>query len=452
MVLQQRSEVMLRGRAAGESVTVSVSWADEIRTAEVRGGAWSLTLPTPAGSCEPQTLTLRDADSEVTLRNLLIGEVWICAGQSNMEMTLRGFSGQPVAGALHAALEAPGYRNRVRMLRVPRKESERPAGNFRGRWELPTPEAALATSAVAWHFARTLADATGVPVGIVTASRSSSKIEAWMPQQLLAEAFGYDVAAINADPAIRGIAKCGLLYNGMLAPLFGFRARGFLWYQGESNRDDPARYEQLLQAMVADWRTRWGDAANDMPFLCVQIAPYAYADADKEEVPRLVGAQLRAMDRIPRSAMVATTDLGDRDCIHPADKRSVGERAAVEALRLAYGSDISDASGMRVRNVEYSGGGVLVAFDNASYGLRPTAEPVVGFELADEAGVFHPADARVEKGQPAVAVSSPQVPRPTAVRYAYRNYMPCNLHNTLGYPAYPFSSDRRPRNTKPANR
>lgn len=452
MVLQQRGEVKLWGRGQGR-VTVCASWTDKTVSAEVNDGAWSLTLPTPGGSYLPQTLTVRDADSEVTLHDVLIGEVWICAGQSNMEMTLRGYFGQPVADALRTVLEAPRYRDRIRMLCVERKEASRPRANIRGRWQVPSAETALATSAVAYHFARALADAIAVPVGIVTASRSSSKIEAWMPQELLAEKFGYDVEAINADPAIRGISKCGLYFNGMLAPLCGFRARGFLWYQGESNRDNPETYARLMEAMAADWRARWDDAKNDMPFICVQIAPYAYGnDADGYDAPRVVEAQLRALELVPHAAMVPTTDIGDRDCIHPADKRTVGERAAVEALRMVYGQDISDASGMRVSGVEFAGQKAVVTFDHAQYGLLPSAEPVTGFEVAGDDGVFHPAQARIAARRPAVEITSPQVPRPAAVRYAFRNYAPGNLRNTLGYPAFPFRTDTLPLTTKGSGR
>lgn len=444
MVLQQQAEVKLWGRAAGR-VTVSASWTEETYSAEASGGVWSVMLPTPAGSCRPQTLTVRDADSEVVLRDVLVGEVWICSGQSNMEMTLRGYARQPVAGALRTALEAPHYRDRIRMLRVERKEADRPRTGMRGRWEVPSAQTALATSAVAWHFARALADAIAVPVGIITASRSSSKIEAWMPQELLAEKFGYDVETINADPAIRGISKCGLYFNGMLAPLVGFPARGFLWYQGESNRDNPETYARLLEAMAAEWRARWGDAKQEMPFIYVQIAPYAYDERpDGFDAPRVVEAQLRALDRIPQAAMVATTDLGQSDCIHPADKRTVGERAAVEALRMVYAQDIPDASGMRPSGVEFAGRKAVVTFDNAQYGLLPCAEPVTGFEVAGEEGIFHPAEARIVANRPAVEVASPEVPRPTAVRYAYRNYAPGNLRNTLGYPAFPFRTDSLP--------
>lgn len=449
MVLQQHAEAELRGRASGTRVTVNVSWSDKTWSAEVNAGAWSLNIATPAGSYDPQTIVLRDDDSEITLQNVLIGEVWICSGQSNMEMTLRGFMGQPVDDALRTVLESTQYRDRIRMLRVGANEAVKPLGAIRGRWEVPTPETVLATSAVAYHFARTLTDAIGVPVGIVTASRSSSKIEAWMPQELLAGKFGYDVAAINADPAVRGIAKCGLLYNGMLAPLFGFRARGFLWYQGESNRDEPERYSQLLQELAADWRVRWSDTKNEMPFIYVQIAPYAYENnACGFDAPALAESQVRALELIPNAALVATTDVGEEKCIHPADKRTVGERAAVEALRKAYGSDLPDASGMRVREVAFTEGKALVTFDNARYGLLPTAEPVTGFEIAGADGMFHPAQARIVTSRPVVELSSMQVPKPAAVRYAFRNYVPCNLRNTLGYPAFPYRSDDRPLKTQ----
>ena len=449
MVLQQCSQTTIWGYATGKQITLKTSWSDESLTAPVQDGKWSLRLPTPKGSYQPHTLSFRDENSETSLNNVLIGEVWICSGQSNMEMTLRGFSQQPVAGAMQAVMEASRYRNRIHMLQVGRKEADTPRSSFRGRWVVSTPETALTTSATAYYFARTLADVLDVPIGIITTSRSSAKIEAWMSQEILAQKFGYDVQKINADPNIRGISKCGLLYNGMLVPLFGFPARGFLWYQGESNRDNPEIYPQLMQEMVADWRKQWNDTENDMPFIYVQIAPYAYENnALGLDAPRVVEAQSKALTLIPNSAMVVTTDIGEEKCIHPSRKDIIGKRAASEALRIAYGIQIPDASGIRMKKVEFAGGKALVSFENASYGLLPVDENLTGFEIAGADRVFYPAEAHILRAKPTVMVSSPHVPEPVAVRYAFRNYTPSNLRNTLGWPAYPFRTDDWPSDTK----
>lgn len=439
MVLQQNTSAAIWGMASGNKVTLHPDWMKEPVEVKVEKGKWRAEIKTPPASFDPHTIKISDNNSEVVIENVLVGEVWICSGQSNMEMTMRGFTGQPINGALEQAVNAACYKNRVRAITVDRKESEKPRGAFRGRWVLPDAQTMTGISATAWYFAEALTRMTDVPVGIITTSRSSSKIEAWMPKELLAEKFSYDVDAINADPDIRGIAKCGLLYNGMLAPVMGYAAKGFLWYQGESNRGDSGTYPELMSEMVRDWRSKWGDKDNSMPFIYVQIAHYAY-DNDPEgfSVPEIVGAQLKALDLIPNSSMVTTTDIGEELCIHPASKDVIGRRAAIEACRTAYSINIPDASGMKVSDVDFAGGKVLVTFDNASYGFSPAPEGLTGFELADSAGKTVKADAVFVKNKPVVIVSSPEVPEPVEVRYAYRNFVRSNLVNTLGYPAYPF--------------
>ena len=193
-------------------------------------------------------------------------------------------------------------------------------------------------SAAAYYFARTLTETLGVPVGIVSTSWGGSKIEAWMDPASL-RAMGYDVEAINANPKIQQRAKCGLLYNGLIAPVAGYTARGFAWYQGESNRKEAGIYARLMQEMVRFWRAEWGDTQNRMPFLYVQIAPYFYNDAAATDGVLIMEAQSDALELIPNSAMIATTDLGEELTIHPRRKREVGERLAAEAMIRETGCD-----------------------------------------------------------------------------------------------------------------
>jgi len=441
MVLQQQRNVRLWGGSDAREVTVTASWSDKEFRAPVREGRWELALPTPAGSFEPQSIVLRDADSELRWSNILVGEVWICSGQSNMYMPLRGYTGQPVDEALSAALESGLYADRIRMIALPKREAAAPQRDFEGRWEVPSPETTLRMSATAYFFARALTEALDVPVGIVSASWGGSKIEAWMDPASL-DGLGYDTKKINADPKIEPRAKCGLLYNGLIAPVAGFAARGFVWYQGESNRKESARYARMMERMAACWRAQWGDRNNKMPFLYVQIAPHGYnrpADIDAAE---LVEAQSDALDRIPNAAMISTTDLGEERCIHPRRKRPVGERLAAAALVRAYKRKLGDALAVRFAGVEFADGKALVSFDNARFGLTPQTGEVTGFEIAGRDGKFCPAAARIVASKPLVEVSAPEVPEPAAVRYAFRNYAPGNLANTLGMPAIPFRTDR----------
>lgn len=445
MVLQQNSEVRIWGHASGKTVTCTASWMETALTAPVKDNCFEITLSTPDGSSEKREVTISDSGSEVKLSDILVGEVWICSGQSNMEMTVRGYTRQPIHGAMQTIAEAGRYSGKVRMFTVARTESEKRKFSPKGSWADATPETVMDMSATAWWFARTLADNTGVPVGIISASRSASKIEAWMPESLLKEKFGYDTEKINSDTSIRGIHKCGLYYNGMLAPVSGYGARGFLWYQGESNCSNAETYHLLMQGMVEDWRSRWNDPEGKMPFIYVQIAPYSHnGSADGFDAPKLVEAQLKALELIPNCAMVSTTDVGEKDCIHPSRKDVIGQRAAVEALRLAYGMKLPDAAGIRLRLESTAGNKAILSYDNAGYGLLPADGPVLGFEVAGEDRVFHPAQAAVLAAKNRIMVSSPQVDRPVAVRYAFHNFMESNLSNTLGYPAFPYRSDGWP--------
>lgn len=441
MVLQQQQKVRVWGDSDQKEVTLSASWRDTPVRTEVIEGRWTAEIETPAGSYVPQTLTVRDADSELTLGNVLIGEVWICSGQSNMYMPLRGYTGQPVEGAMRTALESPLYGNRIRMITLPKKEAETPQRDFEGHWEVPSPTTSLRMSAAAYYFAQTLTRTLGVPVGIISASWGGSKIEAWMNPASL-RGMGYDVDKINTDPDIQQRAKCGLLYNGLIAPVAGYTARGFAWYQGESNRRESGRYARLMQEMVGFWRARWGDTKAAMPFLYVQIAPYDYKDADATDGVLVMEAQSDALKLIPNAAMIATTDLGEKTCIHPRKKREVGERLAAEALIRAYGMRLECWSGVRFRHAEFSDGKAVVTFNNARYGLTPQGEDIPGFELAGADGIFHPAVGRIVPSKSIVEVTSEAVAVPTAVRYAFRNYTPTNLRNTLGLPVFPFRTDR----------
>lgn len=442
MVLQQQSKVELWGTSDKREVTVAPSWGDPV-TVRVKEGRWRAGIATPEASYAKHRITLSDADSSVEIEDLLIGEVWICSGQSNMYMPLRGYTGQPVAGSFETALEASRYADRIRMITLPKREAETPQRDFEGRWEVPTPQTALLMSATAYFFALTLTEALDLPVGIVSTSWGGSAIEAWMSPDDLRE-MGYDVEAINANPKIEPRRQCSKLYNGLIAPVEGFAARGFAWYQGESNIRTADRYAEQMERMVRFWRTQWGDTKARMPFLYVQIAPYENKDAAGTEAAQLMEAQIDALDRIPNSALICTTDTGEKSCIHPSAKRTVGQRLAAQALRRCYGIRLPNemVEGVRFEKAEFADGKAVVTFLNARYGLTPQGETIVGFELAGADGVFHPAEGRIVKSKPIVEVTSPEVPQPVAVRYAFRNFTPTNLHNTLGQAVLPFRSDR----------
>ncbi len=442
MVLQQQSEVRVWGSSDCPQVTVTPSWGEPL-VAEVENGRWSLKIATPEASFEKHSLTLADSNSRIVIEDLLFGEVWICSGQSNMYMPLRGYTGQPVAGAFETILDASRYADRIRMITLPKREADTPQRDFEGRWEVPSPKTALGMSATAWFFAQSLSDALNLPVGIVSASWGGSCIEAWMDPKDLRQ-MGYDVDKINADPEIEPRRQCSKLYNGLIAPIEGYTARGFAWYQGESNLKTADRYAEQMERLVRFWRTRWGDLQARMPFLYVQIAPYENKGADRMEAPLLMEAQIDALELIPNAGLVCTTDTGEKSCIHPSNKEIVGRRLAAQALRRSYSVKLPDemTEGVRFLKAEFTDGKAIVTFGNARYGLTPQNETIVGFELAGRDGIFHPASGRIVKSKPQVEVYSAEVQEPVAVRYAFRNYIPTNLHNTLGQAVFPFRSDR----------
>lgn len=443
MVLQQQSETLIWGHSDQEQVTLHCSWGARASVRVESDGYWEARITTPEGSFQKESITLSDRQEKISLKDLLIGEVWICSGQSNMYMPLRGYSGQPIEGAFESVMASSQLRDRMRMITLPKRAAEEPQRTFEGKgWLHPSPETAWGMSALAYYFAEALGQELNLPIGIISTSWGGSAIEAWMSSKDLRE-MGYAVEEINANPKIEERRKCSLLYNGLIAPVKGFAARGFLWYQGESNRHTADRYAEQMERMVRFWREGW-PKGEEMAFYYVQIAPYAYQDATGIEAPLVMEAQREALERIPHCGMVTTIDLGEELCIHPARKRKVALRLAAKALEQSYGyrlpREMVDPA--EVDCVAYNEGEALVRVKNARWGLTPQDSPILGFELAGEDGVFYPAEAEVVRSKPELKVRSARVPHPVALRYAFRNYIPSGLHNTLGQPLLPYRSDR----------
>lgn len=440
MVLQQQTDVNIWGWATpGAVVRVSPSWNPQSSVAVADSeGRWLVRIATPAASPEIHSVTLDDGEKTV-LRNILIGEVWICSGQSNMGFRLEGQRGQPTEGGLEAIVKAGHYADRIRVISVDPKITDSPRDDFNGRWEVPSAVTAPRFSAVAYFFAVSLTEALGVPVGIVHSSWGGSKIEAWMDEATLAKIDGFDLSRARDNKLQHQVPAN--LYKSMLSPLFNCTARGFLWYQGESNVGTHRTYGRMMTEMVSLWRSRWGDRTAAMPFYYVQIAPHRFNGKDGMTYPLLVEAQLRAWREIPNSGIVATGDVGDELCIHPPQKAPVGLRLANLALVQTYKAAVTPPTGPLYRSHTIEGNTVKILFDNARMGLIPRFEAVRGFEVAGEDRVFHPAKVRIDADTPTLYVFSEQVPVPVAVRYAFRNFSDANLANTVGIPAFPFRTD-----------
>ena len=441
MVIQQNADVNLWGKAdANKKVVVKVSWSkDKIQTKADADGNWAVKVATPAGSYEKHTITISDGEA-VVLENVMIGDVWVTSGQSNMEMPLRGWERQPVENSGDYVLSAGKYADKIRMFTVQRARSYNADKDDceGGEWLCAAPGSASTMSAVSYLFAYNVVDAIDFPIGIITSNWGGTRVESWMPMSALEDILSKE--QIEHKHTVHSI-KPTELYCAMIAPITKFNARGFLWYQGCSNLSDIDHYDVMMARMVKQWREDWGDTENKMPFYFTMIAPYSYGDSRNISYPLFVENQVRALDIIPNSAMAATTDAGAEYCIHPAKKNEVGKRMAAFALRDLYGQGGVDVVAPTYESYRVDKDAIFVTLKNVGVGLQPGyGHTVKGFEIAGADKVFHPAYAYVS-GHREVRVSSSAVKEPVAVRYAFRNYIPCDLANILGVPVPPFRTD-----------
>ena len=440
MVLQQKSDAALWGSARpGATVVISPSWsASKIKVKTDAEGKWFTRVVTPA-SGGPYELTFDDGEP-LTLTNILIGEVWICSGQSNMEMPLRGFVNQPVKGAAeHIATAVPSVP--IRYCKLKKVSSLEPQPECEAKWCEHTSESLPELSAVAYFFAQMINRSQGVPVGLIVAAWGGSTIEAWMEKSIIEKDFAgeLDLSAykVGVLPEKYSYRLPGTLYNGMLNSVIPYTAKGFLWYHGEQNKERAEQYTRLQPAFVKMLREKWGD--EKMPFYFTQIAPYGYRD------PMVGGtfmyAQSRTLKTIPYSGMACVGDLGDQYCIHPSDKKEVGYRLAYLALTNDYGVKGLEPQGPLYKEVTFSQGKAIISFEVGRLGLSPINRNLSGFEVAGKDKVFYPAEARIGKDGKTVVAHSPEVSDPVYVRYGINGYCTASLFNNSGIPASPFKTD-----------
>ena len=444
MVLQRDSEAAIWGKAEpGARVVITSTWAKGKTVVHADDqGRWNVMLATPSAG-GPHELTFNDGD-RLTLKNILIGEVWICAGQSNMEMTMRGFMGQPVEGAAELILTAkPSVP--IRSCNLSRIKSLELEEECDARWFEHTSEGVAEASATAYFFAKRLCDVLGVPVGIINVSWGGSPIEAWMNPELLRREFAEEFSFAHLDsmtwPEENPWKAPGVLYNGMLHSVAPYTAKGFLWYQGCDNISRYEQYKRLQPAFVKMLRQEWGN--DRMPFYFTQIAPYGYFNPDAPDAGYMMWAQAQTLEMIPYSGMAATHDVGEVNCIHPADKKSVGDRLAFLALVNDYGYEGIDAATPIPIDFKFEEGQAIVTLEAGYMGLSPLSKDVDGFELAGEDGIFYPAKGIVLWNNPkkVLVYKCPQVQKPVAVRYGMKNWSEATVFNCFGVPISPFRSD-----------
>lgn len=429
MVLQQQTEAAVWGSTdkGSRKITVITSW-DKKRyvTTSNKEGQWRLKVQTPVYG-GPYEMEVSDGTS-ITIKDIWIGEVWLCSGQSNMDMRVSGRYGDPVIGSLDAIVTSDNPQ--IRMFTVKSKLTSEPQTDCKGMWQQASSETVPEFSASGYFFARKLNEVLGCPVGIIHASYGGSRVEAWMSQT--------GVAPYKGNPEVRN--EC-ILFNGMLNPVVEYGIKGCLWYQGEANIDAPDLYTQLLPAMVADWRRLWNQ--GDFPFIYAQIAPYRYNKGEKkgENSAYLREAQLKCLDLIPASAMITLMDVGDERTIHPMEKQAVGNRFAYRALECVYGKKGFVSAGPVYRSMQIEKNEAILTFGNVGKGLTSFRLPLNDFEVAGEDRIFYPAKARFGKDMKTVVVSAPEVDVPVAVRYAFKDYVKGSLYNIYGMPASSFRTD-----------
>lgn len=433
MVLQQQTDAAIWGKATpNKTVKVVTSWNKKsYTTTSGKEGNWKLKVSTPAAG-GPYSITISDGKT-LTLNHVLIGEVWICSGQSNMQMTMLGYFNQPVIGANEAI--ATSANDNIRLFTVTREKSLEVKDDFKGEWLECVPENVANFSATAYFFGKMIQQALNVPVGLICSSWGGTRIEPWMSESGIKN---YDWVTLP-DKKAEGdfsVQSPTVLYNAMIAPMVGYAFRGGLWYQGESNRNEPKEYEKLMSGLVQNWRDEWG--IGDFPFYYVQIAPFDYGTSGLNSA-YLREAQLKAADDIPNMGMACIMDAGEKSCIHPAMKKESGDRLAYLALAKTYGQSGFAWSGPVLKEMVVEGPVVKLTFDHAKNGLTTFGKELVNFKIAGENKRFFPATATItSKG---ITLFSPQVENPVAVRYAFDDFVVGELFNTEGLPASSFRTD-----------
>lgn len=438
MVLQQQTEVRLWGKATPNTkIKVLASWdrKGSSCTADASGN-WSISIQTPQGGDTPYSITLDDGDKTI-LSSILIGEVWLAGGQSNMEMPLKGFHNCPVKGSIETIADAVNH-PQIRMFNVPRKLSDTSQDDIEGEWKVASSETAALFSAAAYHFALSLNRSLHVPIGIINCSVGGSKIEGWTRREIVQHYPDIDLTeeGIERTP---DYLRPAVFYNAMLHPTIPYTLKGFIWYQGESNVACPD-YALRMKNMVAQWREE--RQQGELPFYYVELAPFRYQGHQQEQGPRLREEQYKAQQLIPNSGMICTNDLVElyeANNVHPRNKELVGKRLSYMALNKSYNFKEIPCYGPEFKSMKIDGKQVRLTFDHCEMGFT-RSQDVEGFEIAGDDKVFYPAD-HIGLQHSLWVISSDKVSQPVAVRYCFKDYQPGNIGGAGELPMVPFRTD-----------
>ena len=381
MILQQKKSINIWGiDSAGTKIHVVSSWGETSQATTSTNGKWKLQLTTPTAG-GPHAITIKGS-SIVTINDVLIGEVWVCSGQSNMQIPLSGgLDGNFIEGGLDAIVNSKN--DRIRFFTVKQNTSLKPLDNLKGRWEKAAPSTSGSFSAVGYFFAQQLEKVLDVPIGIVVTAWGSSTAEAWSDDKTL-----NDLGIIIPNEIAEMPQKTPtVLYNAMMHPLIGYGIKGVLWYQGEANRRNANEYEKIVNTMVNSWREQWN--IGDFPFYFAQIAPFNYG---KNNSAFLREAQLKSSQNLQNAEMVVTLDVGDCTQIHPSKKREVGKRLSYLAIAKDYGISGYDFKSPTLTNYFIEKQEIILTFSNRIQ-LNRNVDTSENFEIAGTDMIFYPANA-----------------------------------------------------------
>lgn len=443
MLLQQNTEVNVWGwTEKGKTVTVSSSWTKEkYSTKADNDGKWIVKIPTPSASYQTYSVAVSNGNENITFENVLIGEVWLCSGQSNMEMPMKGFKNQPVEGGNEAIFRSKN--KNMRLITVKRNSSIVPQTDFIGEWQEATPESVKNFSATAYFYGKTLNEMLDVPIGLILSSWGGSWIESWMSKEMLLKFESVKIPQSEEDIKEKNRTPT-TLFNAMIHPIAGYAIKGCIWYQGESNYDRPDQYSELFQTMVSAWRKLWNQ--GEFPFYYCQIAPYDNPPEKHGDFNAafLREAQLKSAEAIPNSGMVVLMDIGEEKCIHPRNKKTGGERLAMMSLAKTYGMTGYAYESPTFKEMEIENNKAILSFDNAPMWLTSYGKELQHFEIAGDDKVFYAAKAEIKRSK--VEVYSDKVAKPVAVRYAFKDFVVADLFSTEGLPVSSFRTDDWSRN------
>ncbi|MEI9945971.1 MAG: sialate O-acetylesterase [Chitinophagaceae bacterium] len=426
MVLQQQSQAALWGWAdPNEKIVITSSWKNSLDSLTAPSdGRWKIKISTPVAG-GPYTITLKGRNT-IVLENVLIGEVWVCSGQSNMEMS----------NTQQMMDEMPNSANdNIRVFDISRASADYPQDNCDAKWRVCNAESLRGFTAVGYFFGKKLQKDLNVPIGLIESTWGGTPVEVWTPAPVIEMDATMKEAAGKLSETLWGPHKAGVLYNGMIAPIINYGIAGAIWYQGEGNTSIPFSYEKTFTSMIGSWRKGF---EKEFPFYYVQIAPYIYGR--KYEGALIMEQQAKTLS-YPNTGLVVVTDLVDNiKDIHPKNKYDVGIRLANLALGQTYKQNIPVYNSPMYKSMEVNKGKVTLFFTNAPNGfmVKGTEKPTE-FLIAGSDKNFLPADVKIEKDR--IILSNKQITDPVAVRFSFSNTGMSNVFSKEGLPLAPFRTD-----------